>query len=730
MTTQPPEQSQAHQVNTHGGVGFQAGYHIHNYGGGYPAGAATVASRQATNQGTRREHCIGEWAPADLGVHRSITVHDEVTVTPYLARSHDQDLRQHLTRAKDADRPTFIVVVGTSCTGKTRTLYEAVLDTLPTWPVAAPGSDSGLAKLLLDGIPANTIVWLDELQNQLTTTHDGITAAKAIRELLAADRIGSIVFAGTIWPSELAVLIQRPTAEQAARGAGALRSLFTRSSGGEGIIYRRGVEVVHVPDTFAEADLNNIPDDPRLRLVIDTATRDTNPEPGLRLTQVLAGGPQLVQRLYGRPADHRGFSPAARAIAAAAGDLRRVGMPNPLPHWALKGAAEGYLGGPPPPPGSMWFQTGLNQLTSPAAADDYVTGNHTLDLHADGVPALTPTSLPTPGGEPDFAYSLHDYLFWHHVMRFSRSPTRHSLWATLTQDQEARVPTSVAADACQRGLFSAAIALGRNRADAGDGKARQIVAHAELSQAGRAYTGDFEIPNVEEAMESARLQTRVFVSGDAAALSELRARANSGSWHGQEYFSQTLGELITARRRMEAERDTFDGREELRRLVSGLVVENLLTELRTRAGDDDPAARGQLATSLGDLAHDGDDDALDELRTRAENGDREAADEIARILGGRSREGDGEALSELRHRQGAGDWYADAALAELFAGNLSELAHLADAGSWHAEESLVASLGQRAGRGDEESLVELQARADTSFAAARELAWALASIHR
>lgn len=169
-----------------------------------------AASREATRLGVTLGRLVPGWDPNRLGVHASITVHDETTLTPYLARAHDHQLRAHLAQAKGSDRPTLVLVVGTSCAGKTRTLYEAIRAVLPDWQLTAPGNDTALATLLLNGIPAKTVVWLDELQDRITRTPDGVTAAKAITALLSAEDVGPIVFAGTIWPTNLTALQDRP----------------------------------------------------------------------------------------------------------------------------------------------------------------------------------------------------------------------------------------------------------------------------------------------------------------------------------------------------------------------------------------------------------------------------------------------------------------------------------------------------------------------------------------
>ena len=181
-------------------------------------GDAVAASRWATEQGVVLGPPLAGWEPERLGVHASITVHDETSLTPYIRREHDTRLRDLLTELhQPGSRAALLLVSGTSCTGKTRTLYEAVREVLPDWPLVAPRNDTELTDLLRAGVPDGTVVWLDEIQRHLTKTADGISAAKAIAELIGSDQVGPILFAGTIWPSNLATLLGRPTPEEGSR---------------------------------------------------------------------------------------------------------------------------------------------------------------------------------------------------------------------------------------------------------------------------------------------------------------------------------------------------------------------------------------------------------------------------------------------------------------------------------------------------------------------------------
>ena len=100
-----------------------------------------------------------------------------------------------------------------------------------------------------------------------------------------------------------------------------------------------------------------------------TAAATARPERGRKVTQVLAGGTQLVHRMTA-PVAEGGFSDAAKAILLACGDLRRVGHDNPLPLWAIRGAAPGYLDPPDLDPAAPWFNRAWEDITQAAKQDD------------------------------------------------------------------------------------------------------------------------------------------------------------------------------------------------------------------------------------------------------------------------------------------------------------------------------------------------------------------------
>ena len=315
------------------------------------------------------------------------------------------------------------------------------------------------------------MVWLDELQNFLTDA--GIEAVRGIRRLLTNPRTPPILFIGTVWPETLAALEVRPTAEQARRGRGEFDALLAETK----------ADRIHVPDAFTADDLETASDDARVQTAIRYAIDG-------QVTQVLAGGSQLVDRAYG-VSKSGAYSPAARAVILAAADLRRVGHPDPLPQWAILGAASGYLDPFEARWQSLnWAQEALEELIDEAKAQR--SGQR--DLHQNGVPALRPANQV---GHVE----LHDYLLQHHLQIHRHHPTTQQLWSTLTDaDNLVRVSEhafALALDAESRGLRQESSAL-LSVAEVGDPSAKTWLVSVLARR------------------------------GDAAALAALRTRADDG----------------------------------------------------------------------------------------------------------------------------------------------------------------------------------------------------------
>lgn len=630
---------------------------------------------------------IGQWDPLDLGVHDSITVHGEAGLTPYLARDHDHRLRQILEQAAAGDRPSLVLVVGTSCSGKTRTLYEAVLDVLPDWAVTAPCGASALARTLTADFPARTIVWLDELQDQLPATPAGITAARALTELLVAP-VGPIVVAGTLWPTNLAAMRARPTPDKAHAGAGAIPTLLARGT------------VITVPDTFTHTELQgqNAVDDPRIRKAIDTAAADGHPD-GRKITQVLAGGAQLVSRLYPQtspPGDV--FSRAASALLRAAGDLRRVGMPNPLPRWAIEGAAPGYLDPPDCRPPDQWLPAAFEEATQAARDDDTLAGTRTHDHHRQGIPALTPHWTTDDGGTLLEGYDLHDYLLQDHLERNFDSEIANSLWTTLTSRPGHggwALAMMLSQSARRRGLISHAINLLEPwlqlRRDAfgsfvrlqiwrgvDDRMSWELLEMCQNSAERRIVAGRLAEAGLDSGWLELRSGAVAGIEESAAVLARSLARRRRSSdlqelqQLREDGDSHAAYELLRLGSRQQ-ESTTFDHLRDLRRSGDRAAGERLYYMLSKRATAEDLRELAGYANQGDDhaqmrldeaLASCGDDAALRRLTARALAGGAPSQRRLARAL---ARRGDAKSIDMLRARADAGEGSAQHHLARWLA---------------------------------------------------------------
>jgi TPR repeat protein len=436
------------------------------------------------------------WDAQLLGVHRAITA-DSVTgqalpeLTPYVPRAHDTRLRELLAAP---EHPVMLVIVGGSSTGKTRAAFEAVRACLPDWVLLSPLDVAELlAQLRSDAVTPRTVLWLNELQIYLRNQPD---VAAALRRLLAGDE--PVMVIGTMWPQFWKELTSRPAEgeQDANHQARELLQLADR---------------VYVPETFTGHDLAELrrvlATDRRLAAAAEAAHSDG------KVTQVLAGGPELVQR-YEHPADAE--DRFGKAVLTAAMDARRLGYESPIGTPFLEEAAPAYIN-PPDRVGAPadWFTIGL--------------GHAAREIH--GIAALTGHRDQSGVGPAD-GYVLHDYLD-----QYSRTARRGVLipaavWDALT----AHAPdpadrTRLAQEAQRRGLYRFAVVLARPAAEAGDSTAMQLLA-VRLDEAGHTKEAEEWLQRAAEAGNPNAVQLlaqRLYDKGDAeGAETILRTAADAG----------------------------------------------------------------------------------------------------------------------------------------------------------------------------------------------------------
>lgn len=284
---------------------------------------------------------LADWQPERLGVHWAIadplrTAGRGFVLPAYIARRHDHELRDLLTGAASGEDPVLLVLSGYSCTGKTRTAYEAVAACLADWALVYPKDADGLYRLLAaDALGPSTVLWLNEAQ-ELLGGHGGEAAAAALRRRL--EQPGPLVVIATLWPGHRKELTDRPTGVQDRHPQA--RALLATA------------RVINVPAIFDGPALGRLheSDDGALAVAARTA-------PDGSITQTLAGGPALVQWYEQADGAQDCYG---KAVVTAAMDARRLGHASPLPLALLEVAAPGYLTGPQRAAApANWFETAL-----------------------------------------------------------------------------------------------------------------------------------------------------------------------------------------------------------------------------------------------------------------------------------------------------------------------------------------------------------------------------------
>ncbi|MEU1931486.1 hypothetical protein ABZ516_29280 [Streptomyces sp. NPDC019826] len=289
------------------------------------AGEVDVASTDASGPGRP----IGQWDPHELEVHpagpdKGSSGADGVrALSGYARREHDQVLADAVTAAA-AGRSGIVVLVGTSSTGKTRALWEAVQPLAEkAWELWHPFDPSRAEAALEDlhRVGPRTVVWLNEAQHYLGDRKFGERIAAAVHQLLLDEERGPVLVLGTLWPEYAHDYLALPDPSR-----GDPYSLVRELLAGH---------TVNIPDTFDAAALAAATAlaEQGDTLLADVLTRNRNG----RITQDLAGAPELLRR-YEQPRQA-----ASRALLEAAMDARRLGTGLHLPQAFLTAAAADYL---------------------------------------------------------------------------------------------------------------------------------------------------------------------------------------------------------------------------------------------------------------------------------------------------------------------------------------------------------------------------------------------------
>jgi len=618
-------------------------------------------------------------SPRRLGVHAAIHVNGEISDLPaYVPRDVDPQLRSAL--AAGAEHGCFVLLVGGSSVGKTRTLWEGVQTAFPDWWLLHPAGSEDVRSLAA-APKARTVVWLDELQRYLGG-ENGLSAG-TVRELLR----GGFILVGTMWPNEYASRIS-------------LRRRGGDDHGGERELLQLA-QVMDVPPAFSEAERHRAQhvasNDRRIRQALN------NEDAGI--TQVLAAGPELV-----RWWEH-GANPYGCAAITASVDARRLGVHAPLTRQLLAGAIPGYLTAEQrATPPHDWLSAALAYATTP--------------LHG-AASALRPVDDGTMGGIS--GYVAADYLLQHgrRTRRVVCPPA--SAWQALADhldDFDALQDVASSADARMLYRYSRPIYEILASFDELDPAIRVRVQEGDIDGA-ISYVRELHLDGDSEAtdcliwildelgyVDAAAAQIRSRSSWVSAAglvslysrhgrFDELRQLADAGDQYAARRLAFQLARrgrplealalvrpqaeavppnewaatwmceclaLLDQLDELQARADAGDEYAELRLLAR----RGCLDEIRSRVIAGDESAELFILTALLDLGQI--DDAAAELRRQIEEdvengGDIDPADQLAELLATHDR------LDELRLEVFAGNPYAGRWLIHL----LTEQGHVEQA---------------------------------------------------
>ncbi|WP_238006113.1 hypothetical protein KZZ52_51775 [Dactylosporangium sp. AC04546] len=581
-----------------------------------------------------------EVSQRQLGVHAAIPANNSVEEMPqYVSRDFDDYLRSYLSSR--VDQGCFVILVGRSSSGKTRSLCEAVREVAPNWPIVQPANTVEIIDLL-DGARQRIIVWLDEMQRFL-----GADPQLTKEHLIRLQQFPALVVA-TLWSDDY-LRRKTPSAFGAPAGLEHDRRLL------------ESAEVVSVPAEFsneerAKADQAAVTD-ARIRLAL--GVQDAG------LTQVLAAGPDLLHRWEHAP------DPYAKAVISFAADARRLGVLSPIPGPAFESAVGGYLTAPQrvnrPP---QWLAEAL------ASSQQEVHG---------AVAALTTRDDGRTGQLT--GYVVADYVA-QHIRRTDCPPT--SAW-------EALVNTVEDAEDLRRLALAAAIRMRYCHEEQALRRLLDLHGEGAVELASALFRGG----RVQEALDVLCRQLETTPDDHVTtarhdqivALAERVDELRTAAAAGDAEAGRRLAELLVDDGEADALRARADAGSQLAEedLATLLADRGAIDELQARADAGKQPAADALAELLASHGR------MDLLQRRAEAGDQAAARQLKKLHDSNTA-ADGAAvraqLAHLRRGIAGGDVTAARQLTTLLFDlrNEVELRREVDAGTFLAAERLVALL--------------------------------------
>ncbi len=252
---------------------------------------------------------------AVLGIHPAIPLPDDSNqmisreLPTYIARDIDLELRGWL--AAHTRTGGFVLVVGSAAAGKTRTAYEAIKATVPSWRLLVPDTHGDIGPIST----RRTVIWLNDIHSYLSA--DGIKAA-SIRRLLT-DKFRRALIVGTIWPDRFDALVADNNLDVINRDAHEVLDVLAHR--------------FDLGPKFTEGEIaiarELAKQDPRLAEAVQIGNST--------IAETLAAAPELFRRW------RHSANPYGAAVITAAVIARRAGHPEPLPAAVLQSLAHECL---------------------------------------------------------------------------------------------------------------------------------------------------------------------------------------------------------------------------------------------------------------------------------------------------------------------------------------------------------------------------------------------------
>ncbi|MEU5779889.1 SEL1-like repeat protein [Micromonospora lupini] len=347
-----------------------------------------------------------EWQPIPAGVRRARRLGDD-GIPPYVPRDIDGDLRERLRGV--AETGGFVLLVGHSAAGKSRTAFEAVRAALPGHRVASPESGEEVAPFIdaLIRRPVSCVLWLDDLDQFLGPE------AFSTRALATCLRAGVVV-----------VATMRTHRFQAFRTGGPAAGPNPTAEQ----ISRIGSRVVEQADPvellrrWTEGELE------RARQVNDVRIADAASHHGPHgVAEYLVAGPMIWSE-WRQSMDVDGH-PRGGALVSAGVALARTGLPGPYAEELLVELHEAYL----------------EEAGGPLLRPEPLT-----DALAWATKARLGVSSPLlPAG--DMRWAVFDYLVDETERMFKSMPIPDVVWRRAVEEADSEGLLEIAANAAETG---------------------------------------------------------------------------------------------------------------------------------------------------------------------------------------------------------------------------------------------------------------------------------------